>query len=132
MVDKIDHIGIAVSNLEEALKFYTEALGLNVGDIEEVEEQKVKVAFLRVGETKIELLQSTDPDGPVGKFIARNGPGLHHIAYRVNDIESVLEKLKNDGVRLIDEQPRIGAGGAKIAFIHPRSSQGALTEICQR
>ncbi|SDY58079.1 methylmalonyl-CoA epimerase [Proteiniborus ethanoligenes] len=132
MVKKIDHIGIAVSNLEEALKFYEGVLGMNLQGTEIVEEQKVKVAFLPVGDTEIELLESTDKDGPIARFIEKKGEGIQHIAYRVDDIEKEIEEMKQKGIRMIDEVPRYGAGGAKIAFLHPKSTNGVLIELCQR
>ncbi|MCL2374539.1 MAG: methylmalonyl-CoA epimerase [Treponema sp.] len=132
MVTKLDHIGIAVSNLEESLKLYTETLGLKLHGTEVVEEQKVKVAFLPLGDTEIELLESTAPDGPVAKFIESKGQGVQHLAFRVDDIEKALEEAKEKGLRLIDEKPRYGAGGAKIAFLHPKSTNGVLIELCQR
>jgi methylmalonyl-CoA epimerase len=122
LLQKVDHIGIAVNNIDDALTFYRDQLGLAVGGIEEVPEQKVKVAFMKIGESRIELLQSTDPDGPVAKFIEKRGQGIQHIAIGVDNIENELESLSSKGARLIDEQPRIGAGGAKIAFVHPKSS----------
>ena len=132
MVTKLDHIGIAVSNLEESLKLYTETLGLKLLETEVVEEQKVKVAFLPLGDTEIELLESTEPDGPVAKFIESRSQGVQHLAFKVENIEKALEELKAKGIRLIDEKPRKGAGGAKIAFLHPKSTNGVLVEICQR
>jgi len=132
MINKIDHLGIAVKDMEAALKFYEGALGLTATKTEVVEEQKVKVAFIPVGDTKVELLESTSPDGPVAKYIEKNGEGVQHIAFKVDNIEEALEQLKGKGVRLIDEKPRIGAGGAKIAFIHPKASFGTLIEICER
>lgn len=132
MINKIDHLGIAVKDMEAALKFYEGALGLTATKTEVVEEQKVKVAFIPVGDTKVELLESTSPDGPVAKYIEKNGEGVQHIAFKVDNIEEALEQLKAKGVRLIDEKPRIGAGGAKIAFIHPKASFGTLIEICER
>lgn len=132
MVSKVDHIGIAVKDLEETLKLYTEVLGLHLENTEVVEEQKVKVAFLPVGDTEIELLESTDPEGPIGKFIETKGQGIQHIAFRVDDIEKAIEEMKNKGLRMIDEKPRYGAGGAKIAFLHPKSTNGVLIELCQR
>lgn len=131
MIKKIDHIGVAVKSIEEARKLY-ELLGLSVTKTEVVEEQKVKVAFLPTGSSKVELLESTDPDGPVAKFIAAKGEGVQHIAYRVDDIEAALATLKEAGVRLIDEKPRRGAGGAKIAFLHPKETFGTLIELCER
>jgi len=132
MFEKVDHIGIAVASLDEALKFYRDQLGLVCKGTEVVEEQKVKVAFLPVGESKVELLESTDPEGPVGKFIEKKGAGVHHLSFRVSNIEEKLEQLKQQGVALIDEKPRYGAGGAKIAFLHPKSTGGVLIEICER
>jgi methylmalonyl-CoA/ethylmalonyl-CoA epimerase len=132
MVGKVDHIGIAVKNLEETLKFYEEVLGIKCVADEVVEEQKVKTAFLPLGDTEIELLESTSEDGPIAKFIEKKGEGIQHIAYRVDDIEKALEELKEKGIRLIDEKPRRGAGGAKIAFLHPKSTFGVLIEICER
>jgi methylmalonyl-CoA epimerase len=131
-VKHIDHIGIAVKSLDQAGKFYTEALGLKVHDIETVAEQKVKVSFIPITDSEIELLESTHEDGPVAKFIASKGEGIQHLAFRVENIEEALAELKAKGVRLIDEKPRIGAGGAKIAFIHPKETNGVLVEICQR
>ncbi len=132
MVLKLDHIGIAVSDLAESVKFYTDMLGMELHGTEMVEEQKVKTAFLPLGETEIELLESTAPDGPIGKFIEARGQGIQHIAFRVHDLESALAELKAKGLRLIDEKPRYGAGGAKIAFLHPKSTNGVLIELCQR
>lgn len=128
---RIDHVGIAVKNLEEAKKFY-ESLGLKVSDIEEVAEQKVKVAFLPVEGSEVELLESTDPEGPIAKFIEKRGEGMQHIAFRVDNIEAALEELKAKGVQLIDQKPRYGAGGARIAFLHPKGTSGVLIEISQR
>lgn len=128
----IDHIGIAVSDLDEALKFWEGNMGVKCHGVEEVAEQKVKTAFLPVKDTEIELLAGTSPDSPVSKFIEKKGEGIQHIAIRVDDLEATLEELKAKGVRLIDEKPRIGAGGAKIAFVHPKSSGGVLLEISQR
>jgi methylmalonyl-CoA/ethylmalonyl-CoA epimerase len=132
MFEKIDHIGIAVANLEEALKFYSDQLKLESTGTEVVEEQKVKVAFFPVGESKIELLESTDPEGPVGKFVEKKGGGVHHVSFRVSNIEEKIKQLKKQGVALIDEKPRYGAGGAKIAFLHPKSTGGVLIELCER
>lgn len=132
MVRKVDHVGVAVSNLDEALAIYTDLLGLKLHGTEVVEEQKVKVAFLPVGDTEIELLESTDPEGPIAKFIEKRGQGMQHIAFRVDDIEEALEQMKRKGVRLIDEKPRYGAGGARIAFLHPKSTGGVLIELCER
>jgi methylmalonyl-CoA/ethylmalonyl-CoA epimerase len=126
----IEHIGIAVKNLEESIKFYEDILGLKCYAIEEVEDQKVKTAFFHVGETKIELLETTDPDGPIGKFIEKKGEGIHHIAFKTNDIKSSLKELKEKNIILIDDQPRKGAENLNIAFIHPKSANGVLIEIC--
>ncbi|MDD3705664.1 MAG: methylmalonyl-CoA epimerase [Clostridiaceae bacterium] len=132
MVRKVDHIGIAVSNLDEAVKLYQDVLGLELHGTEVVPEQKVRVAFLPVGDTEIELLESTSPEGPIAKFIEAKGQGVQHIAFKVDSIESALEEMKIKGIRLIDEKPRYGAGGAKIAFLHPKSTNGVLIELCER
>ena len=132
MVNKIDHIGIAVKNLRDALNFYENFLGLKSAGTEVVEEQKVKVAFLPIGDTEVELLESTEEDGPIARYIEKNGEGVQHIAYRVDDIEKAIEVMKEKGIRMIDEKPRYGAGGAKIAFCHPKSTCGVLIELCQR
>jgi len=131
MIKKIDHVGIAVRSLDEAIKVW-EGLGLKVEEIEEVPDQKVRTAIIHVGESRIELLEPTAEDSPIAKFIAKRGEGIHHIALGVDDIEGHLEKLKEAGYRLIDEKPRIGAGGAKIAFVHPKAVTGVLLELCQR
>ena len=132
-VECVDHIGIAVPSLEEAKKFYTDVLGLKCTGEEEVAEQKVKTAFIPTGEAEIELLESTAPDGPIAKFIEKNGgrQGIQHVALRVDNIEEAIAGLKAKGVRMIDEKPRYGAGGSSIAFIHPKAS-GILLELCQR
>ncbi len=127
----IEHIGIAVKSLDEAIPFYEKMLGTKCYAIEEVTDQKVKTAFLRIGQTKIELLESTDPEGPVGKHIEKRGEGIHHIAYAVEDIESHLKDAEESGIRLIDLQPRKGAEGLDIAFLHPKSTFGVLTEFCE-
>jgi len=132
MLEKIDHLGVAVKNLDAVLSFYTEKLMLACDGEEIVPEQKVRVAFLPIGTTTIELLESTAPDGPVAKFIDQKGEGIHHVAIRVANIEEALASLKAKGVRLIDEKPRIGAHGAKIAFIHPNESDGVLIELCEK
>lgn len=131
MVKKVDHIGIAVKDLATTLKIY-EKLGLKALETEVVEDQKVKVAFLPVGDSEVELLESTAPDGPIAKYIERNGEGIQHIAFRVENLEQRLAELKEKGVRLIDEKPRRGAGGANIAFLHPKSTFGVLIELCER
>lgn len=132
MVIKIDHVGIAVRDLAAAVKFYEEVLGLKAVNTEVVDEQKVKVAFLPTGDSEVELLESTSPDGPIARFIEKNGEGIQHIAYRVRNLEEKLAELKEKGIRLIDEKPRYGAGGAKIAFLHPKSTFGTLVELCER
>lgn len=132
MVEKIDHLGIAVKNLEEAVKFYEEVLGLTCSGVEEVPEQKVKVAFFPLGETKLELLQSTSPEGPVAKFIEAKGEGIHHMALRVCGLEDKMQEIEEKGARLIDKTPRYGAGKARIAFVHPKSTGGILLELCER
>jgi methylmalonyl-CoA epimerase len=128
----IDHIGIAVANMQESLLFWEASLGIESHGIEEVPEQKLRTAFLPVGGTEIELLEPTSPDSSVAKFIEKRGEGLHHIAIRVDDIEAALAELKAKGVQLIDETPRNGAGGARIAFVHPKSTHGVLLELCER
>ncbi len=128
---RIDHIGIAVNSIEEASKVYT-TLGLTAHGVEEVEEQKVKVAFFPCGDSEIELLESTSPDGPIAKFIEKKGEGIQHIALRVDNLEEALAELKAKGIRLIDETPRYGAGGARIAFLHPKSTGGVLIELSER
>lgn len=127
----IEHIGIAVKNLDETIRYYEEVLGLKCYNIEEVKDQKVKTAFFKVGDTKIELLESTDPDGPIGKFIEKKGEGIHHLAFAVNNIEETLKNAEEKGVRLIDQKPRKGAEGLDIAFLHPKSTFGVLTELCE-
>ncbi|MDR3294504.1 MAG: methylmalonyl-CoA epimerase [Clostridiales Family XIII bacterium] len=129
---RIDHIGIAVKDLRAAVAWYEETLGFKSGGTETVDEQKVEVAFLPCGEGELELLESTDPEGPVARFIEKNGEGVQHIALRVADIDAVLAELKEKGVRLIDQTPRYGAGGARIAFIHPKETKGVLLELCER
>ena len=131
MLSKINHIGIAVKSLEETIPFYRDNLNMAFAGIEEVAEQKVRVAMLEIGESKIELLEPMSEDSPVAKFIEKNGVGIHHIAYEVDDIEAAIAKLLADGIRMIDEKPRHGAHGTLIAFIHPKSSNGVLTELCQ-
>ena len=128
---KIDHIGIATRGIEESLGFWRDALGLEVKHTETVEEQGVRVAMLPVGEPRVELLEPTGPDTPVAKFLEKRGPGIHHVAVRVADIRAALARLKAEGARLIDEEPRVGAGGCLVAFVHPRSSGGVLLELVQ-
>ena len=127
----IEHIGIAVKNLEESIQFYENVLGLKCYAIEEVKDQKVKTAFFMVGQTKIELLESTDPEGPIGKFIEKKGEGVHHLAFAAQGIEGALDELQDKGVLLIDKAPRKGAEGLDIAFLHPKSTHGVLMELCE-
>jgi methylmalonyl-CoA/ethylmalonyl-CoA epimerase len=129
---KIEHIGIAVKNLEESVKYYENIFGLKCYAIEEVKDQKVKTAFFKIGETKLELLESTQPDGPIAKFIEKKGEGVHHIAFAVNNLESSLSEVSNKGIQLVDQQPRKGAEGLNIAFLHPKSTFGVLTELCEK
>jgi lactoylglutathione lyase/methylmalonyl-CoA/ethylmalonyl-CoA epimerase len=129
---KIDHVGIAVKSIEESLKFYEGVLGLKCKGTEEVKSQKVITAFVPIGESEFELLEPTSDDSPIAKFIAKKREGIQHIAVRVDDVEAALEELKKQGMRLIDEKPRDGAGGAKIAFVHPKSTNGVLLELCQK
>ena len=131
-IKHIDHIGIAVKSIDQAKRFYSEILGLKIEGIENVADQKVNVAFLPITDSELELVESTHPDGPVAKYIEARGEGIQHIAFRVEDIEQTLAELKEKGVRLIDEKPRKGAGGARIAFIHPKETNGVLVEICER
>ena len=131
MPEKISHIGIAVASIEEATPFYRDVLGMEFEGTEVVAEQKVKVAFFAVGESRIELLEPTADDSPVAKFLEKNGPGVHHVAYEVSDLEQRLTALKAEGVRLIDESPRTGAHNTRIAFMHPKASGGVLTELCE-
>ena len=128
---RVDHVGIAVKNLDESVQFY-ESLGFKATGYEVVAEQKVKVAFLPCGDSEIELLESTEPDGPIARFIEKNGPGIQHVAIRVDDIDKALEELKAKEVRLIDQTPRYGAGNARIAFVHPKATGGVLLELTQR
>lgn len=128
----IDHIGIAVSNLEESLVFWQESLGIEVQGVEEIREQNVRTAFLPIGGTEIELLEATAPESPIAKFIEKKGEGLHHIALGVDDIDGAIDELKARGVQLIDEKPRYGAGHARIAFVHPKAAHGVLLELCER
>lgn len=128
----IEHIGIAVANLEEAIKYYENVLGLTCYNVEVVADQKVKTAFFQVGDTKIELLESTDPEGPIGKFIENKGPGVHHIAFAVENTDEALKDVEAAGVRLIDKCGRKGAEGLTIGFLHPKSTMGVLTELCSK
>ena len=128
---KIDHIGIATNGIDDAARFYLESLGLQIGHVEEVASQKVRVAMLPLGESRVELLEPTSEDSPISRFLAKRGPGIHHIAVRVEDIRASLAKLREKGARLIDEQPRTGAGGCLVAFIHPSSTGGVLLELVE-
>lgn len=128
---KINHIGVAVRNIETAAPLYRDVLGMTFEGTETVAEQRVRVAFFAVGESRIELLEPTSPDSPVAKFLEKNGEGIHHIAYEVDDIEGALECLRLENVRLVDETPRCGAHGTRIAFLHPKATGGVLTELCQ-
>jgi len=131
-ISHIEHIGIAVKNINEAIKYYEEILGLKCYAFEEVKDQKVKTAFFMVGETKIELLESTSPDGPIGKFIEKKGEGIHHLAFAVKGLQDSLDVLKSKNIMLIDEQYRKGAEGLNIGFLHPKSTFGVLTELCEK
>jgi len=128
---KIDHLGIAVNSIESALKFYSEILGLKLEGEEVIADQKVKTAFLPIGDTEVELLESIAPDGPVAKFVEKKGEGLHHIAFKVDGLDSVLRELEKKGVQLIDSTPRIGAGNKRIAFLHPKDTFGVLVELSE-
>lgn len=131
-ISHIEHIGIAVSNLEEAIAYYQNVLGLTCYAVEEVKDQKVKTAFFKVGDVKIELLESTDPEGPIGKFIENKGPGVHHVAFAVEEVNGALQDVEAKGVRLIDKTGRKGAEGLNIGFLHPKSTLGVLTELCSK
>jgi methylmalonyl-CoA/ethylmalonyl-CoA epimerase len=131
-ISHIEHIGIAVKNIEESIGFYEKILGLKCYGIEEIDDQKVKTAFFKLGETKIELLETTGPDGPIGKFIEKKGEGIHHIAFAVEDIEQSLKEAESKGIQLIDNKPRLGAENFEIAFLHPKSTGGILMEFCEK
>ena len=131
-ITHIEHIGIAVKNLEEAIKYYENILGFKCYSIEEVADQKVKTAFFMVGQTKIELLQSTSEDGTIAKFIEKKGEGIHHMAFAVNNLADSLKEVEAKGIQLIDKQPRKGAEGLNIAFLHPKSTISVLTELCEK
>ncbi|NCB09769.1 MAG: methylmalonyl-CoA epimerase [Bacteroidia bacterium] len=131
-ISHIEHIGIAVNSLEEAIPFYENTLGLKCYAIEEVADQKVKTAFFMVGQTKIELLESTDPEGPIGKFLEKKGQGIHHLAFAVENTTEALGELGEKGVQLIDKSARKGAEGLNIGFLHPKATLGVLTEICSK
>ncbi|MCK5096528.1 MAG: methylmalonyl-CoA epimerase [Desulfobacteraceae bacterium] len=131
-IKKIDHLGIAVSSIDSGKKFWQDIMGLELEGTETVEEQKVTTAFMPVGESEVELLESTSPDGPIAKYIEKRGAGLQHVAFRVENIDEALAELKEKGVQLIDQTPRNGAGGARIAFLHPKATGGILVELCER
>ncbi len=131
MLQKIHHLGYAVEDLDAASRFYRERFGATLSEPEEVEDQGIVAAMFGVGESRIELVRPTHPDSPVGKFLAKRGEGLHHVAFQVEDIDAALEELKRGGVELIDEEPRVGAGGTRMAFVHPRSAHGVLTELVE-
>lgn len=130
-ITHIEHLGIAVKSLETAIPYYEEKLGLKCYSIEEVKDQKVKTAFFKVGQTKIELPESTDPEGTIAKFIEKRGEGVHHVAFATTGVQAALDELSGKGVQLIDKAPRKGAEGLNIAFLHPKSTHGVLTEICE-
>lgn len=132
MVKKVDHIGVAVKSLDETLPFYTEVLKLPLLAIEEVEGEKVKIAFLKAGETKIELLEPTSTESPIAKYIEKRGEGIHHVCLGVDSIEDRLNEFKEKGIRLLQDEPKIGAGGAKVAFVHPKSASGVLYELSEK
>ena len=132
MFKKIDHIGVAVKNIKESLHIFKDILGMEFSGEEVVQEQDVKVAFLPVGESEIELLESTSPEGNIAKYIEKKGEGIHHIAFEVEDLDAMLENLQKKGVRLIDKEARYGAGGTRIAFLHPKSTNSILVELCER
>lgn len=131
MLKKIYHLGYAVEDIDAAVRFYEEHFGAKPGDPEEVVEQGIVATMFDVGESKIELVQPTRPDSPVGKFLAKKGEGFHHVAFQVDDLEAALEELKENGVELIDEEPRIGTGGTRMAFVHPKGAFGVLTELVE-
>jgi len=131
MIRKLDHIGIAVRSIDEALRAYRDGLGISCNHRETVEEQQVETAFLRVGETHLELLEPTDPEGPVGRYLERRGEGVHHLCFEVEDLEAAMDRCREAGLRLIDSRPRRGAQGKRVAFLHPKSTHGVLIELSQ-
>ncbi|MBL0700488.1 MAG: methylmalonyl-CoA epimerase [Desulfosarcina sp.] len=131
-IEKIDHLGIAVNSIEEGKNFWTDVLGLDIETTEIVETQKVLTAFLPIGESEVELLESTSPDGPIAKYIEKKGAGIQHVAFRVKNIDAALDELKEKGIKLIDQKARIGAGGVRMAFLHPKATNGVLVELCER
>ncbi|WP_394579814.1 methylmalonyl-CoA epimerase [Cytobacillus firmus] len=132
MIKKVDHIGIAVRSIDEALPFYTETLKLEFLGLEEVESQGVKVAFIKAGETKLELLEPISEESPIAKFIEKRGEGLHHVALGVDSIQERITEMKEQGIRMLQDEPKIGAGGAHVAFMHPKSAGGILYEFCEK
>ena len=132
MIKKVDHIGIAVRSLDEALPFYIEVLQLEFLGIEEVDSQGVKVAFIKAGETKLELLEPTSAESPIAKFIEKRGEGLHHVALGVDSIQERINQMKEQGIRMLQDEPKMGAGGAQVAFLHPKSTGGILYEFCEK
>ncbi len=132
MIKKIDHIGIAVSSIENSLPFYTNILNLQLEGIEEVESENVKVAFINIGESKLELLEPLSPESPISKFIEKRGEGIHHVALGVSSIEARIQDMKENGIRMLADEPKLGAGGAKIAFMHPKSTGSVLYELCEK
>lgn len=132
MIKKVDHIGIAVRSLEEALPFYTEVLGLEVQAVEEVESEKVKVAFIKIGETKIELLEPTSSDSPITQYIEKRGEGIHHVALGVDSIEDRMKEMQEKGIQMLQDKAKTGAGGALVAFMHPKSTGRVLYELCEK
>ena len=131
MIKKIEHLGIAVENIDESMKIYEKLLGTNCYKIEEVESEGVKTAFLQIGESKIELLEATNPSSPIAKFLSKKGKGIHHIAFDSSDIDEDIKRLKSEGFKLIHQTPKDGADNKKIAFLHPKSTDGILVELCQ-
>jgi len=129
---KIDHLGIAVNSIDDGKNFWSDVLGLTFESMETVESQKVTTAFFPVGESEVELLESTSKEGPIAKYIEKRGQGFQHVAFRVANLEESLKELKEKGIQLIDQEPRVGAGGAKIAFLHPKATGGVLVELCER
>ncbi|WP_010284518.1 methylmalonyl-CoA epimerase [Bacillus timonensis] len=132
MINKIDHIGIAVSSIEKSLPFYTTILNLQLEGIEEVDSEKVRVAFIKIGESKLELLEPLSSDSPIAKFIEKRGEGIHHIALGTSSIEERIREIKENGIRMLADEPKFGAGGAKIAFMHPKSTGSVLYELCEK
>ncbi|WP_449620337.1 methylmalonyl-CoA epimerase [Robertmurraya sp. Marseille-Q9965] len=132
MIKKVDHIGIAVRSLEEALPFYTEVLGLEVQAIEEVESERVRVAFIKIGETKLELLEPTGPDSPIALHIEKRGEGIHHLALGVDSIDERIKEMKEKGIQMLQDKAKTGAGGALVAFMHPKSTGRVLYELCEK